>query len=139
MLFEPCPSVGKRQDTCSSAECQKQRRRQTQAAWRERNPDYFKGLYEMKLKPWLEQNPEYLAGYRGRRRGKTGPNSGANSRCARAVSVELDQARNHVLGARESLEALLGSLSGIEAGLRFDVFQDQQIAKPGIQTCMTGK
>lgn len=39
----PDPRVGERQRACGRAECQKARRAKTQAAWRERNPDYFKG------------------------------------------------------------------------------------------------
>jgi hypothetical protein len=39
--FRPDPRVGVRQRACRKAECQAARRRQTQAAWRERNPDYF--------------------------------------------------------------------------------------------------
>jgi len=39
--FRPDPRVGVRQRACRQAECQAARRRQTQAAWRARNPDYF--------------------------------------------------------------------------------------------------
>jgi hypothetical protein len=39
--FRPDPRVGLRQRACRQAECQAARRRQTQAAWRARNPDYF--------------------------------------------------------------------------------------------------
>jgi hypothetical protein len=39
--FRPDPRVGVRQRACRRAECQAARRRQTQAAWRKRNPDYF--------------------------------------------------------------------------------------------------
>jgi len=39
--FRPNPRVGVRQRACGRAECQAARRRQTQAAWRARNPDYF--------------------------------------------------------------------------------------------------
>jgi hypothetical protein len=40
-LFLADPRVGERQRTCSQRECQQERRRQTLAGWRERNPDYF--------------------------------------------------------------------------------------------------
>jgi hypothetical protein len=39
--FRPDPRVGTRQRACRQVECQVARRRQTQAAWRRRNPDYF--------------------------------------------------------------------------------------------------
>ena len=39
--FLPDNRVGSRQRTCGRPECQKQRRRKMQAAWRVRNPDYF--------------------------------------------------------------------------------------------------
>jgi hypothetical protein len=42
--FCPDPRVGERQRACGRAECQKARRAQTQAAWRARNPDYFREL-----------------------------------------------------------------------------------------------
>jgi hypothetical protein len=40
-LFVPHPRVKGRQRTCSRVECQGERRIQTQASWRARNPDYF--------------------------------------------------------------------------------------------------
>ncbi len=39
--FLPDPRVGARQRACSSAECQRNRRFETQASWRKRNPGYF--------------------------------------------------------------------------------------------------
>ncbi len=39
--FRPDPRIGGRQRACRRAECQAARRRQTQASWRARNPDYF--------------------------------------------------------------------------------------------------
>jgi hypothetical protein len=39
--FRPDPRVGARQRACRQAGCQAARRRQTQASWRKRNPDYF--------------------------------------------------------------------------------------------------
>jgi hypothetical protein len=38
--FYPDRRVGARQRACSEASCQVSRRAQTQASWRERNPDY---------------------------------------------------------------------------------------------------
>jgi hypothetical protein len=39
--FRPDRRVGGGQRVCSAEECQKARRKQTQAAWREANPDYW--------------------------------------------------------------------------------------------------
>lgn len=39
--FHPDARIGERQHVCSSPECQAARRKQTQASWRARNPDYF--------------------------------------------------------------------------------------------------
>ena len=39
--FFPDRRVGARQRAYSSAECQRNRRSETQASWRQRNPDYF--------------------------------------------------------------------------------------------------
>ncbi len=38
--FDPDPRVGERQRACSAEECQRERRAQTQAAWRAGRPDY---------------------------------------------------------------------------------------------------
>ena len=41
--FRPDPRVKDRQRACSREACQRQRRSQTQASWRARNPDYRNG------------------------------------------------------------------------------------------------
>ena len=41
--FFPDNRVGRRQHTCGRPDCQRQRRRKMQAAWRARYPDYFAG------------------------------------------------------------------------------------------------
>jgi hypothetical protein len=40
--FRPDPRVGSRQRTCGQADCQTTQRKKKQAAWRRRNPDYFR-------------------------------------------------------------------------------------------------
>lgn len=45
--FRPDPRVGSRQRACSAVDCQKKRRKKTQANWRARNPDYRIG-YQLK-------------------------------------------------------------------------------------------
>lgn len=39
--FRPDPRQGSRQRACSAAACQQERRAETQARWRAKNPDYF--------------------------------------------------------------------------------------------------
>ena len=41
-LFWPHPRVGARQWACRKPDCQKKRRAETQKAWRDKNPDYWK-------------------------------------------------------------------------------------------------
>ncbi len=43
LWFFPDNRVGRRQHTCGRPDCQQQRRRKMQAAWRARYPDYFSG------------------------------------------------------------------------------------------------
>ena len=43
LWFLPDNRVGSRQHTCGRPDCQQQRRRRMQAAWRALNPDYFAG------------------------------------------------------------------------------------------------
>lgn len=40
--FRPDPRVGSRQRTCGQGDCQTAQRKKKQAAWRGRNPDYFR-------------------------------------------------------------------------------------------------
>ena len=40
-LFRADPRVGPRQRACGRSQCQQERRKQTQARWRKRNPEYF--------------------------------------------------------------------------------------------------
>ena len=40
--FRSDPRIGHRQRTCKDSSCQTARRRKKQAAWRARNPDYFR-------------------------------------------------------------------------------------------------
>jgi len=57
--FRPDPRVGIRQRACGQPECQAARRKQTQASWRARSPDYFIGR-RMQARGALSQPPEPL-------------------------------------------------------------------------------
>jgi hypothetical protein len=57
--FRPDNRVGLRQRACSRAECQWQRRRRRQAAWRGRNRDYFRG-HRIQARGAGERAPEPL-------------------------------------------------------------------------------
>lgn len=62
-LFEPDPRTEYEQRVCSGAECQKQRKRDYQKKWCEKNPTYFQGQYP-RVKQWLDEHPDYLKNYR---------------------------------------------------------------------------
>lgn len=62
-LFKADPRTEYEQRVCSGAECQKQRKRDYQKKWREKNPKYFQGHYS-RLKRWLDKHPDYLKNYR---------------------------------------------------------------------------
>jgi hypothetical protein len=55
--FRPNVRIGDGQHTCSRPECQAARRKQTQASWRARNPDYFVG-YRIQSRAAREGKPE---------------------------------------------------------------------------------
>lgn len=57
--FRPDSRVGSRQRACRKAECQSVRRRRKQAAWRARNPDYFRGR-RIQARAASNQPPEAL-------------------------------------------------------------------------------
>ena len=62
--FVPDPRVKKRQKTCAADSCRKELKRLTDKAWRARNPDYFKGRYDIMLKEWNKKNSDYKRRYR---------------------------------------------------------------------------
>lgn len=43
--FQPDKRVEKRRTVCDKTECQRQKKKQTQTRWLEKNPGYFKGRY----------------------------------------------------------------------------------------------
>lgn len=57
------PRLKGRRKTCGHALCQKALKRENNANWRKRNPDYFRNDYE-RLKVWLSRHPGYLKHYR---------------------------------------------------------------------------
>lgn len=57
------PRVRKRRKTCGDSLCQKALKRENNANWRKKNPDYFRKDYE-RLKVWLLKHPGYLKYYR---------------------------------------------------------------------------
>src|SRR5712692_809663 len=57
--FQPNPRVGDRQHACGKPECQAARRKETQAKWRAKNPDYATG-YRIQQRNAQEQQSEPL-------------------------------------------------------------------------------
>jgi len=55
--FRPNVRIGDGQHTCSRPECQAARRKETQASWRNRNPDYFIG-YRIQSRAAREGAPQ---------------------------------------------------------------------------------
>lgn len=55
--FDADPRVGERQVACGAAECQRARRKASQAAWIERQPGYFRGRAE-KHRQWRREHPD---------------------------------------------------------------------------------
>jgi hypothetical protein len=66
--FVPNPRVKDRQKTCTAQACRAEWKRRGNVAWREQNPDYFKGRYEIMLKDWYKKNPDYKKQYRLRKK-----------------------------------------------------------------------
>jgi len=64
--FEPNPCAGDRQKCCFKETCKRQRKKDAQKKWLEKNPGYFRGRYKTYVKGWLEKNPGYLKDYRKR-------------------------------------------------------------------------
>lgn len=61
-LFVPDPRNASRQKACSRKECQCQRKRASQAAWRAKkaNQDYFSGTANVaRVQAWRKRNPGY--------------------------------------------------------------------------------
>jgi hypothetical protein len=57
------PRIKGRRRTCGDPLCQKALKRDNNANWRKRNPQYFQNDYE-RLKVWLVRHPGYLKRYR---------------------------------------------------------------------------
>lgn len=57
------PRVKGRRKTCGHLLCQRALKRENNANWRKRNPDYFRNDYE-RFKVWLLKHPGYLKHYR---------------------------------------------------------------------------
>lgn len=68
IFFTPHPKVGDRQICCGRESCKRQRKKAADRKWRRKNPDYFKGRYQISTKPWLLKHPHYLRDYRRRKR-----------------------------------------------------------------------
>ena len=58
--FLPHPQTAYHQKCCSNIHCQSSRRVKTQAGWRRRNPDYYRGPENVRrAREWRKLNPEY--------------------------------------------------------------------------------
>jgi hypothetical protein len=69
-LFIPDPRRKERQTTCGRQECRRNRKRQSNEAWRAQHPDYFRSMYQQQKeaygtraeykKNYRKENPEYV-------------------------------------------------------------------------------
>ena len=66
-FFTPDKRVGDRQKSCSRPDCKAKRKKESQASWCRRNPDYFKGSYT-NTRDWLKKNMGYLRRRRQKQR-----------------------------------------------------------------------
>ena len=58
--FLPHPQTAYHQKCCSNTHCQSSRRIKTQAGWRRRNPDYYRGPENVRrVREWRQRNPDY--------------------------------------------------------------------------------
>jgi hypothetical protein len=71
--FIPHPRVKDRQKVCTAKACRTEWKRRGNWAWREQNPDYFKGRYDIMLKDWYKINPDYKKQYRLRKKTTRSP------------------------------------------------------------------
>ncbi len=90
-LFKPDPRSAYEQRACSAAECRKQRKRDAQKKWREKNPTYFHDHYRAQVKKWLDKHPGYLKNYRQNNRNYVGVNEKEEKR-RMAINVTGDHA-----------------------------------------------
>lgn len=56
------------QKSCARSECRKKRKRESQARWLEKYPDYFKNHYSDNIKKWRDSHPDYQKQWRTKKR-----------------------------------------------------------------------
>src|SRR5260370_1263461 len=116
--FRPDNRVGSRQHACSKRACQGLRRRKRQAAWRARNPDYFRGR-RIQARGASEQPPE--------RHRRLLASLAASGQQTPIVVVAVEQPKHYLIIdgyqrvaalqqlGRDTVEAVVWSLSEVEA------------------------
>ena len=87
--FIPHPKVGARQKTCGNPACQRIHKKNNNAQWRLKNPDYSKNDYT-RVKACLEKNPGYLKRYRQAHPEYVQKNRDAQRRRDRTRKLNLD-------------------------------------------------
>jgi len=105
-LFKPNPRTAYEQRACSSAECQKKRKKDAQKKWLKKNPKYFQGRYPQ-VKEWLDEHPGYLKEYRRNNRNHTGT---VKRRTKKRRAVPLPEVRAGLEARVIAIEQLFSKL-----------------------------
>jgi hypothetical protein len=96
-LFTPDRRVWKRQKTCSSATCQRRRKKRNNQAFKDKNPGYWKNRYSY-IQQWREENPVYQEKWRLGKKEKEKKKSRSE--------IQAEKARNYIDSIEEKLIAL---------------------------------
>lgn len=99
-IFIPHRRLGDRQKTCGREECKKTLNKESQKAWRVRNPECVKGRYPY-IKAWRAKNPGYQRKWRSKRReiqnSIPDPSPMKSIRCLVPVNLLKNEIQNSIL------------------------------------------
>lgn len=115
------PRVKGRRKTCGDSLCQRALKKENNAAWRKRNPDYFRNDYE-RLKVWLLSHPGYLKGYRA-----THPDYVRRNREAQR---QRDQWRRSRLDIQAKIREQLSEITKELRGFHFLIYKTRNPPNP---------
>ena len=108
-LFDPHPSTQHHQRYCANSTCQKVRKAIANRRFRQANPDYDKGPYNVeRVRQWRRKNPTYWR--RQKRHGGPGRQAAgpmtADTTCALQVVSDPQLSAAQLLEMQQSIDAL---------------------------------